>query len=322
MSLLAWIIAPLWILLGLAIYMLYSKSRAITTEDEILVLDERIQYDPSRYSVMVAVANPDNAVSLVQATYKICGAKNAQIELLHMVPVPDLLALSYAKKDITVGREGLTEAMLYLAMHFPISFTLRYCRNIARGIVYAIRQKKTQLLVMGWHGKPEGKLFNLGSTLDPVIDRSPCDVVVLKDCGRNQEFKNVLVPIAGGPNSAFALEMASILVDSDQGRITLLSVNTGQSTFDPAQWLENNRSRLQNDNIPIRTKVVKARSVTRAILSVSKRHDLVVIGTTKRPILAQLTRRPLPETIAMRCEKPVVITKTGGRIDSWLKRWI
>jgi len=29
----------------------------------------------------------------------------------------------------------------------------------------------------------------------------------------NQEFKNVLVPVAGGPNSAFALEMASILVD-------------------------------------------------------------------------------------------------------------
>ncbi len=321
MSLLAWVIAPLWILLGLAIYMLYSKSHAITTEDEILVLDEQTQYDPSLYSVMVAVANPDNAASLVQATYKICGAKNAQIELLHMVPVPDQMALSYAKKDITVGREGLTEAMLYLAMHFPISFTLRYCRNIARGIVYAVRQKKTKLLVMGWHGKPAGTLFHLGSTLDPVINRSPCDVVVLKDCGRNQNFKNVLVPIAGGPNSAFALEMASILVDPDKGRITLLSVNTGQSIFDPAQWLENNRSRLQNNTTPIRIKVVKARSVTRSILSVSKKHDLVVIGTTKRPILAQLTRRPLPETIAMRCEKPVVITKTAGRIDSWLKRW-
>lgn len=321
MSLLAWIIAPLWILSGVAIYHIYSKSRAVTTDDEIQVIDEQPPEKSDRYKVMVAVANPDNAASLVRSTYEICGAKDAQVELLHMVAVPDQIALSDAKQYITAGREGLSEAMLYLAMHFPMSFTLRYCRNIARGVVYAIRQKKTQLLVMGWHGKGT-PLFRLGSTVDPVIDRSPCNVVVLKDCGRNQEFKNVLVPVAGGPNSAFALEIASILADTNVGKITLLTVDTGKGRFDLDQWLEANSSQMRPGSAPIKTLNVKARSVTRTILRLSKKYDLVVLGTSKRPALAQLGRRSLPETIALRCSGPVVIAKAAGRIDSWLKRWV
>jgi hypothetical protein len=32
--------------------------------------------------------------------------------------------------------------MLYLEPLFPLSSTIRYCRNIARGIVSALKQKK------------------------------------------------------------------------------------------------------------------------------------------------------------------------------------
>ncbi|MCD4831994.1 MAG: amino acid permease [Anaerohalosphaeraceae bacterium] len=323
MSLIAWIIAPLWILSGLAVYFVYSKSRAEVTDDEILVLDEKLPAtDDSRYSVMVSVANPANAVSLVQSTYKICGAKNAKVELLHMAPVPSQVSLHDAEKYITQGKESLAEAMLYLAMHFPISFTIRYCRNIARGIVSALRQKKINLLVMGWHGKPKSRLFSLGSTIDPVIERSPCDIVILKDCGRNQEFKNSLVLAGGGANSALALEIASILTSPEDGQITVLTVDTGRRDFDVEQWFEENRPRLQPESAKVITKTIKSRSVRRAVLGVSKHYDLVLLGTTNRPLLANFGKASLPDTIACRCNRPVVITKSGGTISSWIKRWI
>ena len=218
MSLIAWIIAPAWIGLGIIIYYAYSKSHAVTTEGEILVLEEKEQLYSDRYRVMVAVANPTNATELVQSTYRLCGAKDAQVELLHMVPVPDQVSLTDAGKYTQPGKEALIEVMLYLSMHFPISTTLRYCRNIARGIVSAIREKKTEMLVLGWHGRPSTRIFNLGATVDPVIEQAPCNVVILKDCGGNKVFNNALVPIAGGPNSPFALEVASILTEEEDGQ--------------------------------------------------------------------------------------------------------
>ena len=214
MSLLAWIVAPLWVLTGLGIYIFYSRHRAVTTADEILIFEEAPAPPGPGYRIMVAVANPDNALEMVANTYKLCGAKDARVELLHMVPVPDQVPLTDAEQYMLEGKEGIMEAMLYLAPLFPLSTTIRYCRSVARGIVSAVRQKKTNLLIMGWHGRTTDHAFTLGSTVDPVIERVPCNVAVLKDCGGQAKYQRVLVPLAGGPNGALALEIASILADS------------------------------------------------------------------------------------------------------------
>lgn len=321
MSKLAWIIGPAWIFAGMAIYVLYSRSRVTATEDEIQILEEKKPEISDKYRVMVSVANPDNAAKLVRNTYKICGAKDAQVELLHMVPVPDQIALEDGQKYLSAGKESLSEAMLYLTLHFPISFTIRYCRSIARGIISAVRQKKTQLLVMGWHGKPSSHLFHIGSTIDPVIERTPCDVAIFKDLPGNAEFNKVLVPVAGGPNAVLAMEIASILTEHDKGTITLLNVDTGRRNFNLDLWYQQNKERLHSPCANITIKTIRSKSVTRAILNEAKNYDMLAIGTTSRPLLWQMAKRPLTDTIAARCTIPVVITKAAG-VASLIKRWI
>jgi nucleotide-binding universal stress UspA family protein len=215
MSWIAWIVAPAWITVGMVIYLTYSKPRALATADEIMVFEEQEAPKTDQYRVMVPVANPSNAVELVRNTYRICGAKDARVEVLHMVPVPDQVPLSDAGRYMLEGKEAILEAMLSLGPSFSVSTTLRYCRNIARGIVSAVRQKKVNMLIMGWHGRTSAQTFTLGSTVDPIIERAPCNVVLLKECGGNRQFNRVLVPLAGGPNGALALEVASILADED-----------------------------------------------------------------------------------------------------------
>lgn len=323
-SMVPWIIAPGWIAIGFVIYHLYSKSRAIATEDEIQTLQEEThheEYESDRYRVMVAVANPANATELVQSTYKLCGAKQAKVELLHMVPVPDQVSLTDAEKYITAGREALLEAMLYLSMHFPIKTTLRYCRNAARGIVSAVREKKTDMLVLGWHGKPSAQMFNIGSTVDPIIEQSPCNVVMLKDCGGNKEFKNVLVPLAGGPNGKFALDIASIMA-GDDGKITAFTVDTGNGAFEIDKFCDEQAQSIGIDRSRIQTRTTKAKSAVLAILKETKNYDLVVLGTTDKPLLVQMTRQSLPEKIACRCKKPIVMVKSNVGMRSWIRRWI
>jgi APA family basic amino acid/polyamine antiporter len=323
----AWIIAPAWIGIGLVIYRFYSRERAISTPDEIQVLEEHEADRGSEYKVMIAVANPDTALSLIRHTYAICRAKHARVELLHMVPVPDQVPLSDAEKYMGEGREAIAETLLYLAPEFPLSTTIRYCRNAARGIVSAVRLKRTQLLIMGWHGKPMSRGFTLGSTVDPVIERVPCDVIILKGL-TDEEYKRVLVPVAGGPNSAFALEIAGILAAQNDGEVVALTVTgpSGREAFDLRKFVDTHSERIGLPPNRVKVEMVESSNTIEAILEAAHSEengcDLVVLGATREPVLSQFTRESVPEVVARRCKKPIVMVQGAGPIRSWLRRWI
>jgi len=318
----AFAVAAVWVPTGALIYLLYSRRRVPAADHEIQVLEDAPEPRGDEYRIMVSVANPANALEMVRTTYKIGGAKDARVQLLHMVPVPPQVALSDARKYMTEGREGIMETMLYLEPIFPIATTIRYCRNIARGIVSAVREKKTDLLILGWHGRKRGHTFRLGSTIDPIIERSPCSVVVLKDCGGNRTFNRVLVPVSGGPNSPYALEIASMLAETD-GQVTALTIaRPGQDPIDLDEFLTEHAYRLPAEHPPIRPQVVESNDVGGAILAEAADYDLVVLGCTREPLLQQVTRTSLPELIAQRCQTPLAMVKDSGGLRSWLQRWL
>jgi len=322
MSPLAWMIAPGWILCGVFLYIFYSRTHAVTSEDEIAVLEQREASLGEGYRIMVAVANPANALQLVRTTYQLCEAKGARVALLHMVPVPEQVPLADAERYMLEGKEGIIETMLYLAPQFPLSTHVRYCRNPARGIVSAVREKKINMLIMGWHGRTRAREFFLGSTVDPVVERCPCNVVIMKDCGGNRTFKRILVPVAGGPNAALALEVAGILADPDEGRIVAFTVD-GRRRFQLEAFVKANMLRIALPPQRVERKTAQARSVRDAILAEAEEgYDLVVLGATGRPRLAVLAHDTVPETVAHRCPTPLVMVKASGRIQSWIKRWV
>jgi hypothetical protein len=149
MSMIAWIAAPIWISIGVVIYNVYSKHHAITTEDEIHVFEEKKSAYAGQYKIMISVANPANAQGLVHQTGKLAEQLKADVELLHMVPVPSQTPLSDAPKYMKEGKEGILAAFDHLAPKLPLSSTIRYCRSIVRGIVSTVNEKKVDLLVLG-----------------------------------------------------------------------------------------------------------------------------------------------------------------------------
>jgi len=322
MSVIAWIIAPAWILGGILIYRFYGRSHAVTTEDEILVLEEKAAPKGDEYRVMVAVEEPESAIMLARNAYKLCGARQARVELLHMVPIPAQVSLTDAARYALGGKEGMVEASLYLGGPFPVSTSLRYCRSIARGILAAVREKKINMLIMGWHGEPRGGLFNLGSTVDPVVERSPCDVVVMKGCGGNVRFKRVLVPIAGGRNSVFALEVASLFADKDGGEVVALHVAGGEAQFDLEAFVDENAERLHLPRERVQAKTVQSGNAAETILAEAEPFDLLVLGWTAKSRLYQLARGAMPVVVARNWKKPLVLVKASGGVRSWIARWV
>ncbi|MFW6140539.1 MAG: amino acid permease [Acidobacteriota bacterium] len=321
MSPIAWIIAPVWVISSILIYRFYSQKRALPTREEVQVIEEERAPEEEGYPIMVAVANPNNAIPMVRSTYYISEAKKGRVNLLHMVPVPEQVPLSDAKDLILEGKEAIIEVMLHLCIKFPITTTIRYCRNIARGILSAVKEKKIEMLIMGWERKSHRHAFSLGSNLDYVIERAPCNVVILKDLG-DRKFKDILVPVGGGPNGCFALEIASILAERHEAEIKALIVNDEKGKIDirKASLAGKNGGPIAFDRICV--KRTSAPSVSDAILEESRHHDLVILGATQDPLIRQVTRDSITYKVATGCDKPMIIVKASAGFKSWIRRWL
>jgi nucleotide-binding universal stress UspA family protein len=189
--------------------------------------------------------------------------------------------------------------------------------------VSAAKQKKVDMLIIGWHGRRRTRNFIFGSTIDPIIERSPCNVVMLKG-GENLSYEKILLPLAGGPNGYFAFELASLLVEKE-GKITIFFVYNEESArrkFDIGAFVKEctEKYRLSPDRVEV--KIGYEDNTVEAILKEVEHHDLLVIGATRKPILAQLGTESIPEVISRKCSKPLIMAHAATRIESWLKRLI
>jgi amino acid transporter len=321
MSWIAWIVAPVWITLGIAIYQLYSKHRVTATEEEVQILEEEstpaVDSERDEYKIMVALANPDNALELVGNAMKLCEAKQAQVKLLHMVSIPDQVPLRDAGKHMLAGREGIVEAMLYLAPHFPLTTTLRYCRNVARGIISAVREKRVNMLILGWDGRMDSRNFRLGRILDPVVERSPSHIVIFKGC-RSQRYRKILVCLSGGPDDRFAMEVAGILVDQREGSVVLL-----QSKPLPAE--RGAQPNADGINLPperIHSRAVPPGNATDGLLAEAEGADLVILGYNRGAFLSDGRGHASERDLHRLGKMPLVLVKGSRPLESLTKRWL
>ncbi|MBS3762081.1 MAG: amino acid permease [Planctomycetes bacterium] len=321
-SLVAGITVPIWIFVGIAAYLFYGKSHCVATKHEIRVLEEEKAPPSERYRVLVPVERADDAIMLARNAYKLCGAKDARVDLLHMVPIPEQVSLEDAERYSLGGKEAIVEASLYLKGPFPTGTSIRYCRNIARGIVSAIREHRTDLVLMGWQGNHHTHLFKLGSTVDPLLERAPCDVVLLKGCTGNQRFRRVLVPVAGGPNAALAMEVAAIMCDPEDAELVALNVETGDSSFRAEGFIEANLPRIEMPSDSVHALTIQSTNIAETILEKAEEFDLVVMGWTRRSHLYQLYRGSVSLTVGRRCETPLALVRASGGLRSWISRWL
>jgi nucleotide-binding universal stress UspA family protein len=174
---------------------------------------------------------------------------------------------------------------------------------------------------MGWHGKPGSYTFRLGSTLDAVIERAPCRVLILKDTG-DQEYKSILVPVGEGPNSIFALEVASIIAEKDEAEIIAMIVNDERKKIDisPIEKAIRGSSEVNFDRVKI--KIVNSPHIADSILEESQKHDLMIMGASFDPLVYHIKRDSVVYAVARKYDKPMIIAKASGGIKSWIKRWL
>lgn len=200
---------------------------------------------------------------------------------------------------------------------------MRYGHSVAQGIISSVKERRTDLLILGWQGNTRWEQFAMGSTLDPVIEQAPCDILVVT-AGRpepDKEITRILFPSKGkSPHAELALTVVSLLAKRFDAEVTILHVTPNATPESEARTLTATIAGHLSD-VKHSVHIIEGEDIAASIIRESHTHDVVVIGATTENIFQQLLFGLVPQKIATQCSKTVLMVKKDLGIRSWFRRW-
>ncbi len=325
---------------GWVLYEGYARIHGLSRpDDDIQELIEKntgtgefVQAEPGAVQVLVAADESAAAIALLELAQRLCGKRPHQLRVLHLLTVAEEARLSDAARNVSQAMDFVRTVLKHFSNGgVPLKASVRCARSAARGILTTARESATDLIVLGWHGRIQrGQPAAWGKTLDPVLRRAPCPVVIAKGIEGPQPFRRILVPLIEARHSAFALHLASRMAaaqnsedDEADSEIELFSVQTGgrPEEMDVREFLRRNARRVVHAAVRIVCRSEICGSVVDGVLEeiLRGRHDLVVLGAMP-PEQAQMDEEASISTrIAIRSRIPCLMVTAVG--PGWSLRW-
>lgn len=183
-----------------------------------------------RGRILVPLANPQNAPTLLQIAGAIARGLNYELECLHIIPISRDLAPSETAVRTEYSRRLLKKATrLADDWNIPIHTQIRVTHDVASTILEVIQERHINLTLVGWRSPARtpdqvvNQVFN--DTIDTLIRLAPCDLMVVKPGQTLDRFSQRypslfarlamnrwLVPTAGGPNTRKALDWLPAMI--------------------------------------------------------------------------------------------------------------
>lgn len=317
-----------WIILGTLAFLVYSRHHHIEAKEGVTVFKAPTKYQPdkSNYRVLVPIANPNTAKSLLHLAGTLARQKNGKVIALRVITVASQVPLSEGQRKAASERVLLDRALAQaIEEEFEIQTMTRVSRNIAQGILDTAREEDVDKIFAGWQSPSRTFGTSMGPILDPVLQNSPCDVLIVK--GKKWlKVTRILIPTAGGPNAPVAASLAAVLSDLYAAQVTGLYVQLGRAT--PTRMKENRKlvektfESLKFKQTP-EYKVIVAENIVEGIVREAEHHDLILIGASEEGVFDQLAFGSIPQQIINQIDKTAVMVKHyKGATEFWLgKLW-
>jgi len=315
----------LWMGLGIAVYYGYSEPKeeekleeeAPTVVAEQAPASERSSRDQR---LLVPIADPESVEQLMQTAFDLAEKRDADIEVVSVVTVPQQTPLSEGRRFVSDEREVIDTALEFANEErpdIPVSGKIRIGHDVSKAILNTIEQDDIDIVLMGWRGRGRRTDYVLGSNVDRIVTQARCDVLVER-MGPTGDVNSILVPTAGGPHAEFAAEIAHAIAVPNDARVEVLYVSTAtDDDGDPV--LEGTTSIL--DGVEVNTTLVEDGDIIEEIIDRSGAHDITVIGASRESLLEQLVFGAIPEEVGRRAKNTVIMAKRDLGITSRVTRW-
>jgi len=181
-----------------------------------------------------------------------------------------------------------------------------------RGVLSAIRSRDVDTLVLP--GPAKGGRIRT-TIVEQLAARADCDTIVVNGRGGYEPAPSILLPIAGGPHSGLATDVARRIATATGAWIDVLHVlpeDTGRSRRERARrLLDDAVDRIDRDDTTS-TWLLESDDVAGTLVEQSRYYELMVIGAPTRGRLHRLLRGSKNRSIRKRAGSVVLSVRDNG----------
>ncbi len=291
-----------------------------------------------RGRLLVPLSNPQTADLLLRIAAAIAIESNYELECLHAIVIPPSSHPAETPVDLATSRQ-LCDRAASLGKIWGISVhtQVRVTHNIADTILETISDRHINLLCMGWQGKTShsGKIF--GSTVDTLIRTAPCHLMLIKLGSkltadlpsaallaqnsslsallRLTDLHRWLVPISGGSNAQYALQLMPALTSlSREPEIHLCQIFPTTDLLPDTRALHTAADfvrRSVDATVSISTPSADVVATAAIDLASAKQCDVIMLGASRDGLLRQTIYGNIPESIARGSSCTVIVVRAA-----------
>jgi nucleotide-binding universal stress UspA family protein len=314
-----------WILVGAFLYWGYFRDKEEMERPKEVLMEEALV--SVEYSVLVPVANIDQAAELGRLGSILAKEHDGGILALHVVKVPQHFSLSDGRLFLREGRPTLQKVIDAARDHdVPVHTMIRLGRSVPDAILKTTAENTSDVIMFGWPGSSGTNEQLFGSVIDRVVENPPADIAILRHRPYDT-LDRIIVPIAGGPNSSLAVNFALALARNTPEESDIVLIHVVVPNVDPSQAEARAKNAFRRATAGLdynfTEELVSAESPAEGILKAAEQADMVVIGATKEPWFRNLLMGNVAQRVAENASCPVIIVKRRSTmLDAMLRETV
>jgi APA family basic amino acid/polyamine antiporter len=173
---------PVWLALGLVLYVVVRRSRGEGLLEHVVSADEHRGLAEAEFSrILVPMKLGDIGEEMIATAVKLAEERNASVEALHVIRVPLELPLDAELVDEEQRAEAsLAEARLLGADHgVNVEGRTVRARSIGQAIVQEAQERGADLIVLGSSPRWRRQSRFFSPTVDYVLKKAPSEVLIV-----------------------------------------------------------------------------------------------------------------------------------------------
>ena len=285
--------------------------------------------DRSSGPVVVAVDHPDRATQLVRTARDIAALADRGVCVVTVAVKPPNSPFGVFEDSLLVDQYAAdSQAILARVTDLappgvPLETEVVVASSVAEGIRNVVQDRDPLAVVVGWEDRRRRDAL-LGTTVDRLLQRLPCDVYVERIGTTADGVDSLLLPVAGGPHLVPAATMAKAIALQNDASVSLVSVAAGDVSSDAARdFLVEAREVVESVTgppVPIEEYHATGDGVAEVLVREAAGHDIVVFGATRQGALRRRIVGSIPRAVAEETDRTVVLGRAGAAVPDRYRR--
>ncbi|MBZ0184933.1 MAG: chloride channel protein, partial [Candidatus Obscuribacterales bacterium] len=251
--------------------------------------------------MLVAVADPSAAGSLIRVGARIAKIKQYELECLNVIIIPQEQDPTEAKVSPSIGRKISEEAeQVGNEFKIPVHTNISVAHDIGDAIAETIHDRKIELFLMRWSGSRRNQKGD--NLLRSVLDSTTCAVTLINRLDKQEDQKRLLMPIADFLDTKASMDLLPVVLnDREDATLTLLAVSKNGNSQEIDQEVEKLKVVIQNNfHVNVEIASMEGNSSTRLLAEVGKTDmcDVLILGLTRKSLSRSIQHRSFKKMIS------------------------